>query len=110
MSSTSVDFPDPETPVMQTKRARGVCTSIPFRLCSRRPAARGEGDAPPAGEVEPGDGVRVPGHGLRRPADDDMASIRARAGADVDYPVRGADRLPLVPPDHAGGAPGPQGL
>src|SRR3972149_833455 len=113
MSSTSVDFPDPETPVGQAERARGDLPAAPLQVglagaaddhgaVAARPAARRDGDAPPAGEVEPGDGVRVPGHGLRRPADDDMASIRARAGADVDYPVRGADRLLVVLHDQDG--------
>src|SRR3972149_2870547 len=55
-----------------------------------------------AGGVERGDGVRVPGQGLRRPPDDDMAPTRARAGADVDYPVRGADRLLVVLHDQDG--------
>ena len=34
MSLTSVDFPEPLTPVTATKTPSGILTSIPFRLCS----------------------------------------------------------------------------
>jgi hypothetical protein len=34
-SSTSVLFPEPETPVMQTMRASGMATSMPRRLWAR---------------------------------------------------------------------------
>ena len=35
VSLTSVDLPEPETPVTQQKTPSGTATSIPFRLCSR---------------------------------------------------------------------------
>jgi hypothetical protein len=34
MSCTSVDFPDPETPVIATIIPSGIVTSTPFRLCA----------------------------------------------------------------------------
>src|SRR6202162_3528660 len=37
MSLTSVDFPEPDTPVTAVVTPRGNRTSIPFRLCSRPP-------------------------------------------------------------------------
>ena len=38
-SSTSVDFPEPDTPVTQTRRFRGMRTSMFLRLCSRAPVS-----------------------------------------------------------------------
>ena len=35
MSSTSVDLPEPDTPVTVMKQPRGSSTSRSFRLCSR---------------------------------------------------------------------------
>ncbi|CAB4546293.1 unannotated protein [freshwater metagenome] len=37
MSLTRVDFPEPETPVTDTKRPNGISTSISFRLFSFAP-------------------------------------------------------------------------
>src|SRR4030095_1523694 len=37
MSLTSVDFPDPDTPVTATKQPSGNETSMSLRLCSRAP-------------------------------------------------------------------------
>src|SRR5215217_5800632 len=37
MSLTRVDFPDPDTPLTQTKQPRGSSTSMFLRLCSRAP-------------------------------------------------------------------------
>ena len=37
MSLTSVDFPDPDTPVTATRQPSGNATSMFFRLCSRAP-------------------------------------------------------------------------
>ena len=37
MSLTSVDLPEPETPVTETRQPSGNETSIPRRLCSRAP-------------------------------------------------------------------------
>jgi hypothetical protein len=37
MSLTSVDLPEPDTPVTATKHPSGISTSMPFRLCSRAP-------------------------------------------------------------------------
>src|SRR6056297_1770455 len=37
ISCISVDLPEPETPVKQTKRRKGISTSIFFKLCSLAP-------------------------------------------------------------------------
>ena len=37
MSFTSVDFPDPDTPVTATRQPSGISTSMFLRLCSRAP-------------------------------------------------------------------------
>ncbi|EUA35286.1 hypothetical protein I552_6076 [Mycobacterium xenopi 3993] len=37
MSLTSVDFPEPETPVTEVNTPSGKDTSMPRRLCSRAP-------------------------------------------------------------------------
>ena len=37
MSRTSVDLPDPDTPVTATKQPSGIFTSMSRRLCSRAP-------------------------------------------------------------------------
>ena len=39
-SLTSVDFPDPDTPVTETKRPIGISTSISCRLLAVTPVAR----------------------------------------------------------------------
>ena len=36
-SSTRLDFPEPDTPVMQTSMPSGISTSIFFRLLARAP-------------------------------------------------------------------------
>jgi hypothetical protein len=35
MSKASVDFPEPDTPVMTVNASRGIVTSMLRRLCSR---------------------------------------------------------------------------
>ena len=40
MSWTSVDLPDPLTPVTQVSVLSGIATSIFFRLCSLAPSTR----------------------------------------------------------------------
>ena len=35
MSLTSVDLPEPDTPVTQVNVPSGIFTGMPFRLCSR---------------------------------------------------------------------------
>ena len=37
MSLTSVDFPEPDTPVTETNKPRGIATSISLRLFSFAP-------------------------------------------------------------------------
>src|SRR4030042_1843757 len=37
VSKARLDLPDPESPVMTTRRSRGISTSMFFRLCSRAP-------------------------------------------------------------------------
>ena len=68
---TSVDLPEPETPVTATNSPSGNVTSMSRRLCSRaprtvssRPGVRGrrtvgDRDLPAAGEVRAGERVRV---------------------------------------------------
>ena len=40
VSNASVDFPDPDNPVIATSWSRGMSTSIFLRLCSRAPRMR----------------------------------------------------------------------
>ncbi len=108
---TSVDLPEPDTPVTATNSPSGNATSMSWRLCSRapwtassRPSVRGR---------------RMSGSGIsRRPerycpvsesgwasrscdgaAVHDLAAVLAGARADVDHPVGGPDRV-LVVLDH----------
>ena len=107
MSRTSVDLPDPDTPVTATKLPSGIATSRSRRLCSRapwttscspveRPAHGGHRDRLAAGQVLPGDRLLDLGDARDRPAVDDGAAVLAGAGADVDDPVALADRLLVV--------------
>src|SRR6266508_3734193 len=53
-------------------------------------------DAPPSGEVRAGQRSRLAEDVVDRAFRDDLATVLARAGADVDDPVRGADGLLVV--------------
>ena len=108
MSLTSVDLPEPETPVTATKQPSGNDTVTSRRLCSRAPrdgelAARGARPAhrpgsrcDAAGQVLTGERVLGGEQVLDRAGDDDLAAVLARARADVDDPVGGADGVLVV--------------
>ena len=108
MSLISVDLPEPETPVTATRQPSGMSTSMPRRLCSRAPTTvscrlrvdpaplGGHRDRAPAGQVRAGQGGVVRLQAVDRAAVHDVAAVLARARADVDRPVRGADRVLVV--------------
>ena len=109
VSLTSVDLPEPETPVTQQKTPSGIATSIPFRLCSRAPRTRraprgsrrslGHLDPALAGEVLAGQRGGILGDFGRRAGGDHVATVLAGAGAEVDEVVGGEHRA-LVVLDH----------
>ena len=114
MSLTSVDLPEPETPVTETKQPSGNETSTSLRLFSRAPwtvssrplvrraAYGGHGDRLAAGEVEAGLGVAVLEQLLDGAGVDDLAAVLAGAGPDVDDPVGGLDGVLVVLDDDQG--------
>ncbi len=55
MSRTSVDLPDPDTPVTATKFPSGMSTSMFCRLCSRAPSIRT--NSSPCGRRTSGTGI-----------------------------------------------------
>ena len=110
MSLTSVDLPEPDTPVTATKHAerdvdvdvragcaRGRRGPTSHSLARRRGACSGTGMRALAGEVLAGDRLlgacRSPSTG---PAVDDLAAVLAGARADVDDPVGLADGVLVV--------------
>ena len=111
MSLTSVDLPEPDTPVTAMKQPSGNATSTSRRLCSLAPlttisrpwtacaGVAGTGIDSPAGQVRAGQRLLAGQQVCHRPGDDDLAAVLARAGADVDHPVGGADGV-LVVLDH----------
>ena len=109
MSSTSVDLPEPLTPVTAVSTPSGISTSMSRRLCSRAPLMRRtplaarrtarNGDGKLATEVAAGQAA-VDGAG--RALVHEAAALPARPFAEVEDPVRGADRL-LVVFDHDDG-------
>ena len=107
MSRTSVDLPDPDTPVTVTKLPSGIATSMSRRLCSRAPwisssspvsgrRTLGHRDLLAPAEVLAGDRLLDLGDPLDRTAVDDVAAVLAGARTDVDDPVALADRLLVV--------------
>ena len=111
MSLTSVDLPDPETPVTATKQPEReadvdvlevvLAGAVDGELAARRRRAAygGDRDRLAAGEVQAGLGVAVLEQLLDRARVDDLAAVLAGAGADVDDPVGGPDGV-LVVLDH----------
>ena len=109
MSLTSVDLPDPETPVTAISVPSGKSTVMSRRLCSRAPTTvslrclfdpaagcSGSGisrlpdrNAP---VIDPGDAHQV----VDRAGHHDVAAVLARARTDVDHPVGGADGVLVV--------------
>src|SRR6478672_1566854 len=101
MSLTSVDLPEPDTPVTAVKTPRGKLTSTSRRLCSRaaRTAHGRDRDLTATAEVLAGHRVGVGEEVLDRAGVDDLAAVLAGARTDVDDPVGDADGL-LVVLDH----------
>ena len=113
MSSTSVDLPEPETPVTTVSSPSGKVTSMSLSCCARAP--RTVTFAPLGGRREPGTAISraaadvESGHrcGIARDlfgrADgDDLPAMHARRRADVDDVVGGANRLFVVFDDEHG--------
>ncbi len=114
MSLTSVDFPEPDTPVTATKQPSGKATSTPRRLCSLAPLTTTS--LPLAGLR------RVAGSGIDSrpvryaPVSESLLASRSSSGpettmcppcspaprADVHHPVRGPDRVLVVLHDDEG--------
>ena len=114
MSLTRVDLPEPETPVTAQKTPSGKLTSTLRRLCSlapctvsSRPLVRGRrisgtGISRRPERYWPVIESRVLVEVLDRAAVDDLATVLAGAGADVDDPVGGADGVLVVLDDDQG--------
>ena len=108
MSRTSVDLPEPDTPVTATKLPSGIVDvevvevvlagALDHELLAGRAAGAtaGTGIVLRADEVLPGDRLLDLGDARHRAAVDDRAAVLAGAGADVDDPVALADRLLVV--------------
>ena len=124
MSKASVDFPEPETPVMTVKRSRGIAHVDVLQVVLARvvdddcvPAAAGGGrvsarrrrlrqaGAPPAagqsaccvgGERLAGEGARRGAHLRGGAGADDLPAALATLGAEVDDPVGRADHVEVV--------------
>src|SRR5262245_53946425 len=106
MSFTSVDFPEPETPVTQTRRPSGIRTSIDLRLFARAPSTSTALPLPSrrAGGSAIERAPRVPARDRARRAldlrgrarGDEPSAVGARAGPEVDQVIRGLHRLAVV--------------
>ena len=112
-SCTSVDLPDPLTPVTQVSAFSGIATSTFFRLCSVAPsnAQPLAGAAPPHGRQR--DRQLVPQvlrrqrprivHQLgQRAGEHDAAALLARAEPEVDEVVGDRDHVGIVLDDEHG--------
>ena len=109
---TSVDLPEPETPVTQMKHPSGNATSMCLRLCSEAPRTTSASPLPSrrvsgigmivlAGEVAAGERLGVAHDLLWRARRDDVPAVLARAGAEVDEVVGGAHhRLVVLDDEH----------
>ena len=116
MSFTSVDLPDPDTPVTAIRHPSGNETSMSLRLCSRAP--RTVTTSPSPGRRRAGTGidrlpdrywpvidalfVKMPPRPVTGPGVHDVAAVLPRARTDVDDVVGGADRLLVVLDDDDG--------
>ena len=106
---TSVDLPEPETPVTQQNTPSGNETSTPVRLCWRAlrttssprgsPPVLRHVDRPLAGEVLARQRGGFFATSLRRALGDHVAAVLAGTGAEIDEVVGGAHRA-LVVLDH----------
>ena len=111
---TSVDLPDPLTPVTVIRTPSGISTSMSFRLFSRAPLMtidpRVVGrrvlrrfDRQLALQVGAGQrSVAVRQQIRRRALEDQLAAVLPRAGTEIDHVVGGPDRLLVVLDDHDG--------
>ena len=114
MSLTSVDLPEPDTPVTATNIPSGNFTSMSWRLCSRaprttssRPGVRGRRTSGTGIDLRPerympGGGVPVVEELLHGAGDDHLAAVLAGAGPDVDDPVGDPDGVLVVLDDDQG--------
>ena len=124
--STSVDFPEPETPVTQTSNPSGRLSVRSLRLFSRAPRIRSVRLASglrrlvrcdacePPGEIRAGDRAGLAEQSRDRARVDELAALAARAGPEVDHVVGRLDERALVldhddsvagvrePPQHSG--------
>ena len=111
---TSVDLPDPLTPVTVVSTPSGIATSMFLRLFARAPLttiaprvagrrARRRLDRALAAQVRAGQrSVAVLEQLRRRALEDHVAAVLAGAGPEVDDVVGGADRLLVVLDDDDG--------
>ena len=108
VSLTSVDLPEPETPVTQVISPSGNSAVTFFRLLAVAPTTRsmrfGSGerrkrrnlDAAPAAQVLTGDRIGMCGDLGRGALRDDCAAVHARPGTQVDDVIRLANRILVV--------------
>src|ERR1019366_7843157 len=104
-SWTSVDLPEPETPVTTTIMPSGIATSMFFRLCTRAPQKRitRRGDLEFAPQVAGGERVVALGHQRgQRAFKNDVPTVLARAGTQVHDVVGGAHHIGIVLHHHDG--------
>ena len=111
---TSVDLPEPLTPVTVVRTPSGIVTSMPLRLLARAPLttmaprvagrrAAGVDDRALAAKIRAGQRpVPVGQQRRRRSLEDDVAAVLAGAGPEVDDVVGGANRLFVVLDDDDG--------
>ena len=109
-SCTSVDLPEPDTPVTQTRRPSGISTSICLRLCSAAPSITSRGvDASGAPRRATDSAasrrpvrycavsVSVPSTSCAGvPVEHDVAAVLARAGPEVEDAIGGEHDLRVV--------------
>ena len=108
MSLTSVDLPDPDTPVTAISVPSGNFTVRLLQVVLPgadhgqhpvlvdRPADQRNRDLQPAGDVGAGDRLGGRLQVRHRPGDDHLAAVLARTRADVDHPVGGPDGVLVV--------------
>ena len=114
MSLTSVDLPDPLTPVTAVSTPSGNDTVTSCRLFSRAPWTtisrfgrersphRRGLDLESFGEVRTRHRVAAGEQLVDGAGDDHLSAVLAGAGTDVDHPVGGADRVLVVLDDDQG--------
>ena len=112
-SLTSVDLPEPDTPVTATNRPTGISTSMFLQvvlpraadaqhLVARRRAAPGTGIRRRPDRYAPVTDAAIARDLGRRALGDDLAAVLAGARAHVDHPVGRADGVLVVLDDDHG--------